>query len=345
MKPRVSITMPVLNGEKYIDEAIESIAAQTYQNFELIVVDDGSTDQTPEHLKRFSGRIDLKCICHSERQGIARSVNDGIRQSSGEFIAFLDHDDAWFPGFLETQVAYLDQHPDVGMVHSDFQTIDPDGNILEESIALWRKLSRPSGHVFRQLFMDSFIVGNSVLIRKECLERLGGFDESLRFGDYLLWMRIARHYKIDYVGKVLTQYRQHPSQSTQNIAVTRPDEESVGIQSIQKIMELYPEIREELGERTIRRRLASLYFDLAYFWFSKGAFRNARICLIKCIGLCPADGRYYIVYTACLFPPPLVMGVRRAWHLVGDLFFRAKQSTRQSDSVTKCNGASCGRGI
>src|ERR1035438_8315046 len=116
MKPRVSITMPVLNGARFIDEAIGSIAKQTYQDFELIVVDDGSTDQTQEHVKRFATMIDLKYVRHSKTQGIARTANDGIRNSLGEFIAFLDHDDAWLPEFLETQVAYLDQHPEMGMV-------------------------------------------------------------------------------------------------------------------------------------------------------------------------------------------------------------------------------------
>jgi glycosyltransferase involved in cell wall biosynthesis len=344
MKPRVSITMPVLNGERYLDEAIESIAAQTYQNFELIVVDDGSTDRTPEHIARFSERINLKCIRHPERQGIARSVNDGIRESLGGYIAFLDHDDAWFPEFLETQVQYLDQHPDVGMVHSDFQTTDRDGNVLEESVARCRKRTRPSGYVFPQLFMDSFIVANSVLIRKQCIERFGGFDEALRFGDYLLWMQIARHYKIDYVGKVLTQYRQHPAQSTVNVSVIRPDEESVGIQSINRILEMYPEVRGELGEKTIRRRLASLYFDLAYSWLEKGARRNARICLARSMRFWPVNARYHLLYLATLFPLSVVAAARRAWHRAREFSSRAKR-TGQSSSSPKCSTESLGRGI
>jgi glycosyltransferase involved in cell wall biosynthesis len=342
MKPRVSITMPVLNGAKYIDEAIESIASQTYKDFELIVVDDGSTDETPEHVKRFSGRLNLKYVRHPERQGISRSVNDGIRQSAGEFIAFLDHDDAWFPEFLETQVSYLDRHPDVGMVHSDFQTTDPDGKVLEESVAVCRNRTRPSGRVFPQLFMDSFIVANSVLIRRECLEHLGGFDESLRFGDYLLWMRLARRYKIDYVGKVLTQYRQHASQSTQNVPVGSPDEESVGIQSIRRILELYPAVREELGERTIRRRLGSLYFDLAYSWFNKGTFPNARLCLAKSIRFWPSNVQYYLLYGATLLPRSLVRFCRRKWRRARDLYSRMREDGGKSRPAAKCDKASCG---
>ena len=109
MKPKVSIIMPVLNGEKYIGEAVESILAQTYNDYELLVVNDGCTDSTCELLKNFAGRLDLKVIHHPVRQGITRSINDGIRAASGRFIAFLDHDDAWFPDFLQSQVTYLDE--------------------------------------------------------------------------------------------------------------------------------------------------------------------------------------------------------------------------------------------
>jgi glycosyltransferase involved in cell wall biosynthesis len=316
-KPRVSIIMPVLNGERYINESIESILGQTYQDFELIVVDDGSTDRTPELIRAFSHRTNLKYVRHAERQGIARSVNDGVRNSSGELIAFLDHDDTWFPNFLETQVGHLDQHPEVAMVHSDFQTIDADGNVLQPSVAALRDQdARPSGYVFPRLFMDSFIVGDSAVIRKECWEKLGGFDESIRFGDYLLWMRIARHHRIDYVPKVLTQYRLHAVQSTQAALVTDPDQASVGVQAIKKILELYPEARGELGARTIGRRFARLYSDLAYRWFSEGEFPTARRCLRKSIRNSPTNIRYYVIYGATFLPKSALTAARKAWRRI-----------------------------
>src|SRR4029077_3221779 len=127
-------------------------------------------------------------------------------------------------------------------------------NVLEASVATSRGRTRPSGRVFPQLFLDSFIVGNSVLIRRECFDKLGIFDESLRWGDYHMWMRIARHYKVDYVPKVLTKYRQHPTQSTRSTFTSQPDSDSVGLQAIKKLLERYPEIHQELGKRTIRRR-------------------------------------------------------------------------------------------
>jgi hypothetical protein len=320
MKPAITVIMPVLNGERYIGQAIESILAQTFQDFELIVVDDGSTDSTREHLESFERRMRLKCIRHASNQGIPRSINDGLREAAGDFIAFLDHDDEWFPEFLETQLNYLNSHPETGMAHSDFQTIDGVGNILEASVADARNRTRPSGRVFRQLFRDNFIVGNSVLIRKGCFDRVGLFDEEIRWADYHMWMRISRAYPVDYVPKVLTKYRQHEGQHTRTLPVGDPLEESVPQTTIRRLLERHPEIRQELGSAVVRRRMAGLYFDMAFTWYTHGIFRNARICLRKAVGLWPGDWRYWALYGTCLLGPAggrsLKEAYRRARSLV-----------------------------
>ena len=313
MKPRVSVVMAVLNGERFIDEAIQSIVDQQYDNMELVVVDDGSTDRTVAHVEAFRERIDIRYVRHEAPRGIAPSMNDGVRHATGDLIAFLDHDDAWLPQFLATQTAYLAAHPEAGMVHADFQTVDTQGNIIEHSVAASRGRRRPSGHVFPQLFMDSFIVGNSVLIRRECFARLGLFDESLRWGDYHMWLRIARHYEVGYVDAVLVKYRQHPTQSTRSSANQRPDEPPVGLKAIESILELYPEARTELGSRTIRRRIASFYFDLGYHWFTRGEQRKARVCLRRALRLWPTSGRSLTLYAASLLGAAQGRAVRSAW--------------------------------
>ena len=300
MNPKVSVVMAVLNGERFIGEAIDSVVAQTYKKCELVVVDDGSTDGTRACVDRYRDRIDIRYVRHPSPKGIATSMNDGVRNATGEMISFLDHDDSWFPSFVETQVRHLLRHPDVGMVHSDFQTIDTEGNVIEESVAACRGRRRPSGHVFLQLFMDSFIVGNSVLIRRECFDRLGYFDESLRWGDYHMWLRIARHYKVDYVDQVLTRYRQHPTQSTRSTSSQRPDEPPVGLRVIEKILDTYPEAQAELGDNLIRRRRSSFYFDLAYGWYTKGELASARVCLKRALSLWPWNRRYVMFYAALL---------------------------------------------
>jgi glycosyltransferase involved in cell wall biosynthesis len=319
MTPTISIVMPVLNGERYIAEAIESICRQTYTDFELLVIDDGSSDRTREIALGFASRIDLKYVRHETNQGITRSVNDGLRHASGRYIAFLDHDDLWLPDFLETQLAHLTNHADVGMVHSDFQTIDGDGKILEHSVARERNRTRPSGFVFHDLFMQSMICGNSVVIRKECFDRLGLWDESLRWADYHMWLRVARHYKIDYIPKVLTAYRQHSSQSTRSNSTRPPDEPPVAAQAIEKLLHDDPDIRREIGARTIRRRMSSFYFDLAYDWYSAGQPANARLCMRRALRLWPTNPRYLGLYAATLLGRSRVQAARGAWRrLRGD---------------------------
>jgi glycosyltransferase involved in cell wall biosynthesis len=333
MRPKVSVIMPVLNGERYIDEAIESIIAQTYQNCELVLVDDGSTDSTYERVKRFLPKLAIRYVRHESPRGIAASMNDGVRNATGDMISFLDHDDTWLPEFLEAQVSYLEQHPDVGMVHSDFRTIDPDGNVLEESVARCRQRKRPSGSVFRELFLDSFIVGNSVLIRKECFERLGMFEESFRWGDYHMWLRIARHYRVDYVDKVLTSYRQHPTQSTRTVATSRPDQDSVAMQAIDKLLTANPDIRSELGDALIRRRRAALYFDLAYSWHLAGDFRSARVCLRRAIAVHPFDLRFYVLYAACLLPQSQTAALRTAWRRIRGRHSLGRTAAEQARTI------------
>ena len=313
MKPKVSVIMPVLNGQRFIDEAIQSIVDQGYENLEFVVVDDGSTDRTVDRIDAFRDRLDIRYVRHETPKGISVSVNDGLRHATGDLIAFLDHDDAWFPHFLRTQTTYLEQHPDVGMVHSDFQTVDVEGNVIEASVAAARGRTRPSGHVFRQLFQDSFIVGNSVLIRRECFTRLGTFDEGVPWGDYQMWLRIARHYKIDYVDEVLTKYRMHPTQTTRSRADERPDDPPPALRAIERLVERHPEIREELGDRVVRQRMASFYFDRAWSWFSSGEPVSARLCVKRALRLWPTNPRYLVLYLASFLGASQGRAARQAW--------------------------------
>jgi len=309
--PAVSVVMPVFNGERFIPEAVGSIFAQTFQDFEFILVDDGSSDGTMRALEPYRQRI--KYVRHERNQGIARSVNDGLVNATGRMIAFCDSDDAWLPGFLETQVTYLHQHPEVAMVHSDFMTIDAGGKVLESSVAKCRNRGlRPSGHVFSQLFMDSFICGNTVLIRKEVLDRMGGFDERLRMGDYDLWLRIARDYRIDYVDEVLTKYRQYDAQTHRNVPSATgalPPARSTALEALLKALRQHPEIYDELGRDQINKRLASVNLDAAFLWYRKGIFRNARTCLLGAISCRPWNWRQYVMLALSFLKP------KHAWTL------------------------------
>src|SRR5262249_11717603 len=289
MKPKVSIITPVLNEEKYIAETIESVLAQTYPHYELIIVNDGSTDGTYSETKPYLDRI--KYVAHPTRKGVCAALNTGLAQVSGELVAFLDGNDLWLPDKLTLQVDYLEKNPDVGLVHSDYQTFN-DRGVIEESAVTCRNLSMPSGHVFKELFLRSFICANTVVIRKECCDRLGGFDETLYTGDIHMWLRIARYYKIGYVGKVLSKYRQHSTQFSRDF--DRSAECAIAV--VKKISSDYPEIVNELGKNVIAKRIADIYFDTAYAHFTEGNFPSLRKAIVKAIRIWPWSYRYYLLY-------------------------------------------------
>jgi glycosyltransferase involved in cell wall biosynthesis len=337
MKSKVSIVMVVLNGEKYIAEALDSIAAQTYTNYELVLVDDGSTDRTPEIVNQRRDRMEIRYIRHSANHGITRSINDGIRACTGDYITFLDHDDAWFPHMLSTQVGYMEAHPGAGMVHADFQTIDPKGNIIEPSVAVCRQRKRPDGEALRELFQESHVVANTAVVRKSVMDEMKGYDERLYWGDYHLWMRIALRYPIGYSPLVLAKYRQHPSQSTRTYSTERPDKDSVAMQAIKLLLDEHPEARRRLGEKTIRRRMASLYYEMAYAWLWQGMRSHSRICLRRAISLWPSKLGYYVTYLASFLSQPQAAAVRKGWHWFRGLFVSRR---RQNEQVNRALGTS-----
>ena len=205
---KVSVIIPVYNGEKYISEAIDSVLNQTYKDFEIIVIDDGSRDNTPKILKEYGDKIRWKS---QEHKGQASALNEGINMAKGKYIAYLDADDVFLPERLEIEVKYLDAHPDVGLVYSDFYKIDKNGKI--------RRIikSRPQDNFV--LLQINYITRIAVMHRRECLNEVGLFDESITGDDdWDMWIRISEKFKMGYIDKPLAKYRIHGG----NISLTRP---------------------------------------------------------------------------------------------------------------------------
>jgi len=309
VKPKVSVVMPVYNGEKHIVEAIESGLAQTYSNFELIVVNDGSSDGTYGRIQPYLAR--LKYVAHPVNRGVCAAANTGIQNASGDLIAFFDSDDVWFPEKLELQVEYFRANPDVALVYCDNLRFDEKGVIPKEEEL--PSGFRREGNIFRELFLDSLICANTVVVRRECLERFGGFDETLRTGDYDLWLRIARHHKIGYVPRVLTKYRQHDSQLSRKIRTSGPDDDPLPVTVIKKMLRLYPEIPKELGASTVKRRISSLYVQVGYHCFNQGDFPTARKHLRQAIRHWPLDLRCYGYYLATYLGADRAQLLRKLW--------------------------------
>jgi len=181
--PLISVIIPVYNAERTVLETIGSVQQQSLTDFELIVIDDGSTDDTFERLERVRDRR-LRVFTY-ENGGPSAARNRGIGHARGEFISFIDADDLWTPDKLELQLAALRRHPHAGVAYSWTAFIDEDGRFLFAKEPLWFE-----GNVFRELVVNNFIgSGSNVLIRRECVESVGRFDSRFSHGedwDYLL---------------------------------------------------------------------------------------------------------------------------------------------------------------
>ena len=187
--PKISVIMPVYNGEQTIQETIESVLAQTFSDFELIVINDGSTDATLE-IVTFIQDPRVKVISQPNR-GSYPARNVGIQHALGELIAFLDADDLWTADKLEAQRKALQANPQAAVAYSWTDFIDEFGQSLGQGIHVTK-----NGHVLADLLENNFIVnGSNALIRKEALFSVGGFDDSfVSAGDWDLWLRLAARY-------------------------------------------------------------------------------------------------------------------------------------------------------
>jgi glycosyltransferase involved in cell wall biosynthesis len=198
--PRVSIIIPTHNRSQLLRAAIDSVLAQTYPAIEIIVVDDGSTDDTASVMAQYAGQV---TYIRQDNAGVAAARNTGFRASSGEYINFLDDDDTFMPTKIGRQVKVLEAHPEVGLVHCRHQHVDEAGVPLD---AGW---SVPEGHVLKELVCGCFLVVHAPLIRRQCLEQVGLFDETLPWtADWDLWLRIAlAGYPFAHIQEPLCMYR------------------------------------------------------------------------------------------------------------------------------------------
>ena len=220
--PIVSVIVPFLNGEQFIHEAIDSVFMQTYDSWELLLVDDGSTDHSTEIAKEYANKYPDKVhyLMHEKHQnkGLSASRNLGVAHSHGEFIAFLDVDDIWFPNKLEKQVNIMKEDPDIGVVVNPAFYWYEDGNKILQPMTLSVGKNQPTAWIIKILEgEDNTACPSAVLIRTDILRRVGGSEELFRglFEDAVLWIKINLYASYYYDPECLLLYRIH-SQSLWN---------------------------------------------------------------------------------------------------------------------------------
>lgn len=213
----VSVVIPAYNAERYIADALASIQEQTLRDIEVLVVDDGSADDTLRQVGRFANSLDLT-ILRQANGGPAAARNAGIRKARGRYCAFLDADDIMLPQRLAIQAALLDAESDLGLVHTDLMTFDERGIIHRTR----RAFSEPcGGMVIEQLLLDNFITTSTVMAPKEKLVEAGLFGEARRLSeDFELWLRMAARWKVGFIDHPLVQYRHRPGSLSSDKLIT-----------------------------------------------------------------------------------------------------------------------------
>lgn len=209
--PKVSVIIPAYNAMQYLPTTLDSVLQQIFTNFEVLIVNDGSSDSIGEWAGALTdARVRL---ITQTNQGVSSARNTGISSAQGEYVAFLDADDLWEPMYLERQVNYLENHPQVGVVYTWTRLIDELGHPTNRIFA-----SHAQGMIWQELLeKDVISTGSSAMVRRICLDDVGGFDTVLTHAEDLeLWLRIARKYKFGVVKEVLTSYRQHPYNTTKS---------------------------------------------------------------------------------------------------------------------------------
>lgn len=273
MVPLISVIMPAYNARPYLDQAIRSVLEQDYPHIELIVVDDGSTDGTPELAEQFGERVR---VMRQKNAGPAAARNRGIAASRGELIAFLDADDVWLPGKASMQVRYLQDHPEVGMVYGDFKhwSAQPDGTFPTPPLLISQKAPNAifcehSGWIYTALLFDNVVHIITAMLRRSVTDKIGGLDESLPTGeDYDFWLRISRQFRADKLDCTIAYYREHASGITKT-----PRKENNEYRVLVKTLKAYGASGPDgiaASSTSVRNRLFQLCFSHGYFHIRSG---------------------------------------------------------------------------
>lgn len=213
MNPFVSVIIPTFNRLELLKQTVESVRNQTFKEYEVVVVNDGSDDGTAAWLGQQNDLI----VINQENSGIATSRNKGIKTSKGEWLAFLDHDDIWGPDKLQTQVDFIKSNPEVSMVAVKHVRLGT--RIKQNRPGKWMK-----GDLFVKVFSESFIHTSSVMIKRAVLEKVGGFPTKYRFADeFDVWLKISQKYQIAFFDGPLVFIRFYESNTSHNRIGVRTD--------------------------------------------------------------------------------------------------------------------------
>ncbi|WP_306537000.1 glycosyltransferase family A protein [Geobacter sp.] len=282
--PLVTVIVPAYNSSAFIDESLESVKKQTYRPIEVIIVDDGSTDDTWGKIISFRDRseeadeITVRCI-RQENGGPSRARNAGIRVATGKYLCMLDADDWWPEDKLEQQVRFLEERPTLAMTFGDSRFFRGSDEVVTPSVFrkyghLVSALDNPEGitGLFEKLLMRDLILTGTEMTRRECIVSVGCYDESLGHAeDVHLWLKLAARYKVGFIDKIMLCRRLHDSNTSRDFIASNLN----GLRAIESIRILCPEQASQHWQ-IFRRKLRDIHFTRGYYLFSGMKLREAR---------------------------------------------------------------------
>ncbi|MEM6751976.1 MAG: glycosyltransferase family A protein [Cyanobacteria bacterium P01_C01_bin.38] len=210
--PKISVIIPAYNAMNYLPDTLDNLLKQTYSDFEIIIVNDGSSDSIKQWFSQFKDPR-LKLI-NQENQGAGIARNTGITNAEGEYLAFLDADDIWESTKLEKQASILEENPQVGLVYSWVEYISETGQSTGRIVK-----HQAEGNVWEKLILRNLVeCGSVAMVRRSCFDDVGIFDKNLSsfVEDWDMWLRIAERFPFKVIEEVLVYYRQHPNGGSKN---------------------------------------------------------------------------------------------------------------------------------
>jgi glycosyltransferase involved in cell wall biosynthesis len=273
----VSVIIPTYNRRAILPAAIRSVLNQTFGNLELIVVDDASDESSEDVVKGFKDTR-VRLIRHGSRAGGAAARNTGIRNSHGDYVAFLDDDDEWYPEKLAMQMSVMSKSgPEVGAIYTGYLVVDR----ATGKVCLQRVPTRRGDLCSILLKSNPIGTTSSILLKRTCLERVGYFDDTLpSFQDRDLWIRISREFHFDYVSEPLLNYFVHSKK-----VWTNPDALIKGLEIMLSKYGSSPDFRKECSRR---------YMEFGVRFGQEKQLQKARQALLKSLGLYPYGIRAYL---------------------------------------------------
>ncbi len=271
MDPLVTIICLCYNHERFLLEALDSVLSQTYRKVQIIIVDDASSDRSCELLQQWhKENIATELILNASNIGNCRSFNLALKKARGKYVIDFATDDVMLPNRVEEQVKFFETlNQSYGVVYSDCECIDEDSYLIESGA----KKEFPSGDIYKELVESYFISPPTMMIKKEVLEYLGGYDENLAYEDFDFWVRSSRRYKYGYQGIVTTKVRKTSGSLSQKFY---GEESGKMLESTLKVCEKAfllnksKEERKALGKRIsyeLRQSMFTSNFDLANSFF------------------------------------------------------------------------------